>query len=75
MEDMSDMEDLEAGDFDMDMTEEKTGFFSGFMEKHQQKLLPAALAVIVVLVVVIVVMAVRHRKAKAELDSDEDEEE
>lgn len=75
MEDMSGMEDIEAGDFDMEMPEEKTGFLSGFMEMHQQQLLYGALAVIAGLVIVIIVMAVKHRKAKAEMDSDEDEEE
>lgn len=74
-EDMSGMEDMEVGDFDIEMPEEKTGFFSGFMEQHQKQLLPVALAVIVVLVIVIIGMLVKHRKAKAELDSDEDEEE
>ena len=75
MEDMSNMEDMEAGNFDMEMPEEKTGFLAAFMEKYQQQLLPGALAVIVILVIVIVVILVKHRKAKAELDSDEDEEE
>lgn len=74
-EDMSGMEDMEAWNPEDEMPEEKTGFLAGFLERHQQKLLPAALAVIVVLASVIAVMLVKHRKAKAELEADEDEEE
>lgn len=74
MEDMSSGEDMDMSAFE-ELPEEKTGFLAGFVEKYQQKLLPAALAVIVVLAAVIVVMAVKHRKAKAEQESDEDEDE
>ena len=74
-EDMSGMEDMETWNPEDEMTEEKPGFLSGFLEKYQQQLLPAALAVIAVLLIVIVVMFVKHRRAKAALEADEDEEE
>lgn len=74
-EDMSGMEDMEAWNPEDEMMEEKPGFLTGFLEKYQQQLLPAAFAMIVILVIVIVVMFVKHRRAKAALQTDEDEEE
>lgn len=68
-EDMSDMENLEAGDFEDVPIEEP-----GFLEKYQAQILPAALATIGVLLLIILVMAVKHHKHKKEQESFEDEE-
>ena len=75
LEDMSSMEDIDAGMFEeMPKEQEKVGL-AAFLEMNQQRLLPGALAVILILVIVIVIMAVKHRRAKTEMESDEDEEE
>ncbi len=74
-EDMSFMEDVDAGMFEEMPEDEKTGFLADFLGKYQDKLLPVAMAVILVLVIVIAAMAIKQRRAKAELESDEDEEE
>lgn len=68
-EDMSGMDDFDMEGFE-DIPMEEPGFF----QKHQDKLLPAALATIAVLVIIIVVMAVRHRRSRKALREDEDDE-
>ena len=75
LEDMSSMEDIDAGMFEEMPEEQEKGGLAAFLEMNQQRLLPGALAVILILVIVIVIMAVKHRRAKTEMESDEDEEE
>jgi len=61
-------------EMDMSGFEEMPMEEPGFLEKHQAKLLPAALAVIAVLVVILVVLAVKHKKLKASQEEVEDDE-
>ncbi|RKJ04336.1 hypothetical protein D7X87_11335 [bacterium D16-54] len=75
LEDMSSMENIDAGMFEEMPEEQEKGGLAAFLEMNQQRLLPGALAVILILVIVIVIMAVKHRRAKTEMESDEDEEE
>lgn len=72
-EDMSSMEDIDAGFFEEQPVEEK-GAVAAFLEKNQKMVLPVSLAVAAVLVIGIVTL-VKRRKAKAALESDEDEDE
>lgn len=72
-EDMSNMEEIDVGDFDGDVPVEEAGFLSSVPEKYR-KFLPAALVAGVVLAVAAVLL-VKRRKNKKETDFDEDEEE
>lgn len=66
-EDMSSMESMDVGNFE-EMPMEKTGFF----EKHQKALLPAALAAGTVLAAAVVVLAVKFRNYKKQENEDEE---
>ncbi len=69
MEDMSSMEDMEAGSFDNVPIEEP-----GFVAQHQSQLLIAACGLIGLLVLVIVIMVIRGRKRRTDLPEDDDDE-
>lgn len=67
-EDMSMTESMDVGNFE-DIPMEEPGFF----QKHQDKLLPVALAAVGVLTVVVIVLVVKHRRYKKEKESTEED--
>lgn len=68
-EDMSSMEDMDVGNFEDIPVEEP-----GFLEKYQDKILPAALSTVAVLSIILIVIAVKHKRRKKEQEAFDDDE-